>query len=596
MAGSDGDEVKKSKSDVERSTSSNVKSRKTTRYESHPAPESVWRLTIYHIQCDYRVQYFWAAMIILNFIAFIVEEQVDPDGDIYPLVWSITSITFTVLFSIELVLNMIAFCWKAFLTSYWHLFDFGVVMIGIWISFGFPIPSAFGQIRIVRTFRVLRLLDKIDSLHTILTSLFNALPYVLNAFIITVLVMSIYALMAVDLFSWAGCDITDQTYTTTSRGDCIGDEYFGDFFRSFYTLFQVMTGDSWSEAVARPLIWTFPDGNVWAMTTSLFFCSFQIVSSMVMLNVVVAVLTAKLGDVEAMKASLLDEEEKEQEDQKFIEVPKKWFEGVESSLHDIREQLTKINAPTIDLPNNSEENTDREGVDLSISPAPPVIDRMQMSEVREVLDNRLADIDDRLGRLADLVESKTPVEAPVQRIFPSLFQAPGQERQNQDTGRLAEQFSRFSKSMENSLNGSFSDYTRSLDEKFKQLADELKSSTRPAQDAPSTSGVQVSAEDLDALAAKAVARKSQEIEVRMGHFEGTLTDGLRAFTQESLKQHMQRSNQLEDSLTQRSKQLDSLLTGKLDEISKTLDFTLQTVRAERSDSRTVVPRAPRPPQ
>merc|ERR1719352_31854 len=35
----------------------------------------------------------------------------------------------------------------------------------------------------------------------------------------------------------------------TARGFYYGQEYYGTFFRALYTLFQVLTGESWSEAV-----------------------------------------------------------------------------------------------------------------------------------------------------------------------------------------------------------------------------------------------------------------------------------------------------------------------------------------------------------
>ena len=42
----------------------------------------------------------------------------------------------------------------------------------------------------------------------------------------------------------------------TNRGLSYGEEYYGTFFRSLYTLFQVLTGESWSEVVARTTIFS----------------------------------------------------------------------------------------------------------------------------------------------------------------------------------------------------------------------------------------------------------------------------------------------------------------------------------------------------
>ena len=47
----------------------------------------------------------------------------------------------------------------------------------------------------------------------------------------------------------------NQSVTSiTNRQLWYGQEYYGNFLRSLFTLFQVLTGESWSEVVARPLI------------------------------------------------------------------------------------------------------------------------------------------------------------------------------------------------------------------------------------------------------------------------------------------------------------------------------------------------------
>ena len=63
-----------------------------------------------------------------------------------------------------------------------------------------------------------------------------------------------------------------------------GQEYWGNFMKSLYTLFQVLTGESWSEAVARPLLEWSP------VPTAIYFVSFMLLNGIVLINVVVAVL------------------------------------------------------------------------------------------------------------------------------------------------------------------------------------------------------------------------------------------------------------------------------------------------------------------
>merc|ERR1712232_1313407 len=73
----------------------------------------------------------------------------------------------------------------------------------------------------------------------------------------------------------------------TGRGYTHGIEYYGTFMRALYTLFQVMTGESWSEAVARPLLFGWSNN---ATVVGIFFVSFIILTQIVLINVVVAVL------------------------------------------------------------------------------------------------------------------------------------------------------------------------------------------------------------------------------------------------------------------------------------------------------------------
>merc|ERR550537_1137015 len=58
--------------------------------------------------------------------------------------------------------------------------------------------------------------------------------------------------------------------------------------RALYTLFQVMTGESWSEAVVRPLVFGLYKND--AVVVGIFFVSFIILTQIVLINVVVAVL------------------------------------------------------------------------------------------------------------------------------------------------------------------------------------------------------------------------------------------------------------------------------------------------------------------
>lgn len=79
----------------------------------------------------------------------------------------------------------------------------------------------------------------------------------------------------------------------------MGYEYFGSFLKSQYTFFQVMTGESWSEAVGRYSIWNLHEQSFHASVTGLYFVSYFIISSFICLNVVTAALLDKMVDPDA---------------------------------------------------------------------------------------------------------------------------------------------------------------------------------------------------------------------------------------------------------------------------------------------------------
>jgi len=192
---------------------------------------------------------------------------------------------------------------RAFWTNGWNQFDFVVVAIGTLDMARVELPGPLGLLRMMRAFRVFRLFKRIDALNKILTSIFKAIPGVSNAFLIMFIVMSIYAVLATGFFRIiGGCGdafVWDPDHVfSTSRELCYGDEYFGNFFKSLYTLFQVLTGDSWSEAVVRPILMNASHAVYENIGSAIFFTSFVISNSFILINIVVAVLLDKMANPE----------------------------------------------------------------------------------------------------------------------------------------------------------------------------------------------------------------------------------------------------------------------------------------------------------
>jgi len=270
-----------------------------------------------------------AFVIIFNFFSVILEKEIDPypaEHQRHRLVWLRIDDVCNMLFLVELLINLYGNYFWPFVNSGWNWLDLVIVVVGV-ISLARVDLGSLAQIKVLRAFRVLRLFKRVKSLNGILVGLVNAIPGVINAFLVMLIFMTIYAIVAVDLFrdfAYKGQYKTLQRYgegdgqygsycgfrgelcangtaprgTTfeventipaiTPRGFYYGQEYYGTFSRALYTLFQVLTGESWSEAVVRPLIFGFDAKN--AFVVGAFFVTYILLTQVVLQNVVVAVL------------------------------------------------------------------------------------------------------------------------------------------------------------------------------------------------------------------------------------------------------------------------------------------------------------------
>jgi hypothetical protein len=245
---------------------------------------------------------FVAFCIVANFGINILEKQIDPDTEHmkYEAFWNNADVTLNIIFLFELIANMYSYGGpvKAFWRSGWNVFDTIIVTVGV-LTMVNVLGPPLDKLKLMRAFRVFRLFKRVESLNKIIVALINSIPGVINAFVVMLVFFCIYAILAVELFRDFGAGGIFTTFDSTTgknvtldsisgRGYVHGIEYYGTFMRALYTLFQVMTGESWSEAVARPLIFGLYQND--AIVVGFFFVSFIILTQIVLINVVVAVL------------------------------------------------------------------------------------------------------------------------------------------------------------------------------------------------------------------------------------------------------------------------------------------------------------------
>jgi len=258
----------------------------------------------------------------------------DPRQGRYRIIWNAVEDFFSAAFAIELAIHMYGVGIRLFWRSAWNVFDIFVVLIGALDFARVPMPGPLRMLRMVRVFRVFRLFGRVESLRKIVCALRCALPGVVNAFGINLLMMCIYAVLAVEFFRHISDDCEEhpeEVLALTPRHKCFGADYFGNFALSLYTLFQVLTGDSWSEAVVRPILYN-SEASVWqAAGVSLFFCSFILVNAVVLLNVVVALLLDGMSQGLGEKEDVCEDES--------LKLPKDDMAALRAEVADLRERL-----------------------------------------------------------------------------------------------------------------------------------------------------------------------------------------------------------------------------------------------------------------
>lgn len=148
----------------------------------------------------------------------------------------------------------------AFFKDAWSVFDFIVVGIAL-----LPASGPFSVLRALRVLRVLRVLTFVPSMKKIVGALMQSLNGMLSIAMVLGLVYYVSAVMATKLFGEAF------------------PEWFGSLAASLYTLFQIMTLESWSMGIARPVMAQFP--YAWA-----FFVPFILIATFTMLNLFIAVI------------------------------------------------------------------------------------------------------------------------------------------------------------------------------------------------------------------------------------------------------------------------------------------------------------------
>ena len=232
--------------------------------------ETQFKVRLGHWVESERIQHFIIALILINAITLGLETSSQAMATAGSLLYFIDRLLLGI-FVTEILIKLYAFGVR-FFRNPWNVFDFLVVGIAL-------LPSS-GPLTVLRVLRILRLVSMVPRFRFVVESLLRAIPGILSIAGLLTILFYVAAVMATGLF---------------------GEQFpnwFGTIGESMYSLFQIMTLESWSMGIARPVMEVYP----WAWA---YFVPFILIATFTMLNLFIAII------VSAMQSMV--EEQKEQE-------------------------------------------------------------------------------------------------------------------------------------------------------------------------------------------------------------------------------------------------------------------------------------------
>ncbi|XP_031294729.1 voltage-dependent L-type calcium channel subunit alpha-1S isoform X2 [Camelus dromedarius] len=206
-------------------------------------PKNPYQYQVWYVVTSSYFEYLMFALIMLNTICLGMQhynqsEQMNHISDIL-------NVAFTVIFTLEMILKLMAFKARGYFGDPWNVFDF-LIVIGSIIDVilseiddpdeSARISSAF--FRLFRVMRLIKLLSRAEGVRTLLWTFiksFQALPYVA---LLIVMLFFIYAVIGMQMFGKIA--MVDGTQINRNNN-------FQTFPQAVLLLFRCATGEAWQE-------------------------------------------------------------------------------------------------------------------------------------------------------------------------------------------------------------------------------------------------------------------------------------------------------------------------------------------------------------
>lgn len=204
------------------------------------------------------------ALILINAITLGLETYPSIMARFGPFLTALDAVILSVF--VAEILAKLAIRRGDFFRDPWNIFDFAVVAIAL-----IPASGPLSVLRALRILRILRLITVVPALKRVVGALLGALPGMGSIILLLGLIFYVGAVMTTQMFG--------------NRFP----EWFGSIPASAYTLFQVMTLESWSMGIVRPVMEVYP--YAWA-----FFVPFILCTTFTALNLFIGVVVSAMQD------------------------------------------------------------------------------------------------------------------------------------------------------------------------------------------------------------------------------------------------------------------------------------------------------------
>lgn len=174
-----------------------------------------------------------------------------------------------VIFTVEIIAKLVVYR-GLFWRSGWNLFD--ALVIGIALA---PGAGPWAVLRSLRVLRILRLFTVVPQMRKVVAAFLHAIPGLTSVMAVMGIFFYTAAVLATNLFGKSHPD------------------WFGTIGKSLYSLFQIMTLESWSMGIVRPVMETWP----WAWA---FFVPFIVIATFTILNLFIGIIVSTMQELASL--------------------------------------------------------------------------------------------------------------------------------------------------------------------------------------------------------------------------------------------------------------------------------------------------------